>query len=592
MITPQANKFREKNDLSGFWQFDVDPQDIGEKQNWSSGFSGGKAIAVPASFNEQFQAECFPQVDIKNYMGTVWYQRQFFIPAGWSGRRIWLYIGAAFYRAKVWVNGAFVGENEGGFFPFQFEVTDATKIGEENLVVISLNGELSEQTLPVGAPAGPMTDSYPPVCFDYFPYSGIHRPVILHATSQDFIEDISVKTDIEEKTGLVNYRVTVSGGSSVRISITDIPDAAVELPVKKGFTNGRIAIDNARLWCPEDPHLYPLRVELLIDGNAVDEYILPVGVRTIRVEGDKLLLNGKPIFLRGVGKHEDFPIVGKGVCRAQIIKDYSLLRWLGANAFRCAHYPYSDEMMDMADREGMLVVGEVPAVGLDWKVLTPELLEVHKEFIRRTIEKDKNRPSVVMWCVANEPMDMESNDLHREPTTEVEAYFKEVCDYTRSMDSRPVTIADCTRRGEKILQYCDVVSLNRYYGWYHHTARLEEGLDALSEELDRYYNLLKKPILISEFGADAIAGMHFDPPELWTEEFQAKMIEETIKLAETKPYLVGTLIWSFADFKTAQVLWRVIYNRKGIFTRDRQPKLAAHRVRKMWKNSSNSNTPG
>ncbi|MDY7010334.1 MAG: beta-glucuronidase [Planctomycetota bacterium] len=584
MIRPQANRLREEIDLSGFWQFDVDPEKKGQDIGWPSGFSSGKAVAVPASFNEQFQAEDFPEVDIKNYMGTVWYQKRFFVPAGWAGRRIYLHVGAASYHAKVWVNGKFLGEHKGGFFPFQFDATDAAGTGEENLLVISLNGELDEHTLPVGLPAGPMTGSYPPVCFDYFPYGGIHRPVILQATAKNFIDDVSVKTEIEATTGKVHCQVAAGGGDAVRISIADAPETAVELPVKAGLAEGHITVDNARLWCPKDPHLYRLRVELLAGGQAVDEYTLAVGIRTIRVEGDKLLLNGKPVFLRGTGKHEDFPILGKGLCRPQIVKDYALLRWLGANAFRCVHYPYSDEMMDMADREGMLVVGEVPAVGLDWKVLTPQLLEVHKEFIRKTIDKDKNRPSVIMWCVANEPMDLQSNDIYREPTPEVEGYFREVCRHARSLDDRPVTIADCTRRGEKILQHCDVVSLNRYYGWYHLPARLDEGLDALSKELDRYYDLLKKPILLSEFGADSVAGLHFDPPELWTEEFQAKMIEETIKVAETKPYLVGTLIWSFADFKTAQVIWRVVCNRKGIFTRDRQPKLAAHRVRDLWKN--------
>jgi len=584
MPYPQANRFRERIDLSGFWQFDVDPEGRGEEKGWSAGLRGGRTIAVPASFNEQFQAEDFPQVDVKNYMGAVWYETRFWVPSGWTGMRIWLRVGAAFYQSRVWINGDPVGSHIGGFFPFDFEVTEYVHFAEENSLVVSVDTKLSAGTLPVGGVAGAQKHTYPAVNFDYFPYGGIHRPVLLYATPQNYIEDLRVDTKISARGDTIDLSVAVVGeGLGVRAFLQGSPHEREEFVAGEGMS-GRLEVKEAVRWSPRSPHLYRLVIELMKNGEPIDRYTQSVGIRTVRVDGDRLLLNEEPIFLRGLGKHEDFPVVGKGLLPAQIIKDFSLLRWIGANSFRCVHYPYSEEMMNMADKEGMLVVGEVPAVGLTWKLLTPQMKELHKEFIRKTISKDRNHPSVIIWCLANEPRDIDNPEgLYEKPPTHAEEYFRDICNYARQLDSRPVTIADCTLKGEEMVQHCDVVALNRYYGWYEKTARLQEGLEELGKSLDRYHDFVKKPVLLTEFGADAIAGVHFDPPEMWTEEYQADVIRETIRVAESKPYVVGTLIWAFADFKTCQELRRVVYNHKGVFTRDRQPKLAAHVVRELWK---------
>lgn len=582
MLYPQMNGCREKFDLSGFWQFTVDQDKAGEEKGWHTGFGEGRLIAVPGSFNEQFQNEDFPGIDIKNYMGMVWYQTEFFVPQSWQGRRIWIRVGAAFYSSKVWVNGQYAGSNEGSYFPFDFEITDYVRHGEENQVVISVDSELGPLTIPIGTVYGLMAATVPKVSIDHFPYGGINRPVLVYSTPQSYISGIRVDTDICGADGLINYSIDIEGDvESIRVTLEETPEIT-ELHEGSASISGCLKVKGARLWGPKDPYLYHVKVEILENGSVKDCYVQSVGIRTIRVVGDQLLLNGEPIFLRGAGKHEDAPIIGKGLFPAQMVKDYSLLRWLGANSWRSTHYPYSEEMMDLADREGMLVVGEVPGTAIDWGLATPEFMTVHKEFVRRTIEKDRNRPSVIAWVLANEPMDLKHDDFYGEPPAEFVEYFKEICDYAHSLDSRPIAIVDCTFNGEKLHENCDIVALNRYRGWYTETAQLEEGFKALSEDLDKYYNALKKPILITEFGADAIAGMHYDPPEMWTEEYQAKMVEGTIKVAESKPYCIGTLVWTFADFKTCQMLRRIILNHKGLFTRDRQPKLAAHVVRKLW----------
>jgi len=175
VLYPQVSAIREKIDLSGLWDFTVDPEDIGKGEKWYEGLKSPVDIAVPGSWNEQFLSEDFPGVDIKNYLGAAWYQKRFFIPSAWDGRRIWLRIGAANYRAKVWVNGVLMGEGEGGYFPFEFETGGAAKRGEENLLVVRVNNELSQTTLPQDG-SGFAWEFFPKCRTDYFPYGGIHRP--------------------------------------------------------------------------------------------------------------------------------------------------------------------------------------------------------------------------------------------------------------------------------------------------------------------------------------------------------------------------------------------------------------------------------
>jgi len=577
MLYPKMNGFREVIDLSGFFDFKLDPDNVGEEKNWQKGVESSRSIGIPGSWNEQF-------IDTRDYLGPTWHFKKFYVPSSWKEKLVWFRIGAANYYAKVWINGEFIGEHEGGYLPFQFEVTDKVRFGKENFLSVKVDNQLSPERVPPGNipeeehPRSVRQRSYPDVNFDFFPYGGIHRPVYLFCTPLDYIEDIAVTTSIEGKKGLIKYRITKKGGEAKEAFI-HLGDENSRLEQKTEFrgnmAEGELTIDEATFWSPDNPHLYEMVVELLSsEGAPTDEYTLSIGIRTIEVKNDRLYLNGEPIFLKGFGKHEDFPIIGKGLSLPLIAKDYSLMKWIGANSFRTSHYPYSEEMMNMADKEGFLVIDEIPAVGLFFGKGNKRRLSLCKQYLRELIARDKNHPSVIMWSIANEP---------HSTKPEAKEFFRQLYQHTKKLDpSRLVTLVSMFGLKEEALAYVDVICLNRYYGWYTEPGQLDRASHKLSRELDALYETYKKPILLSEFGAGAIAGVHAHPAELFSEEYQAELIQKYCEVIESKPYMVGEHVWCFADFKTAQVAYRVALNRKGVFTRTRQPKLAAHLLRKIW----------
>lgn len=577
MLYPKMNGFREVIDLSGFFDFKLDPDNVGEEKNWQKGVESSRSIGIPGSWNEQF-------IDTRDYLGPTWHFKKFYVPSSWKEKLVWFRIGAANYYAKVWINGEFIGEHEGGYLPFQFEVTDRVRFGKENFLSVKVDNQLSPERVPPGNipeeehPRSVRQRSYPDVNFDFFPYGGIHRPVYLFCTPLDYIEDIAVTTSIEGKKGLIKYRITKKGGEA-KESFIHLGDENTRLEQKVEFrgnmAEGELTIDEATFWSPDNPHLYEMVVELLSsEGAPIDEYTLSIGIRTIEVKNDRLYLNGELIFLKGFGKHEDFPIIGKGLSLPLIAKDYSLMKWIGANSFRTSHYPYSEEMMNMADKEGFLVIDEIPAVGLFFGKGNKRRLSLCKQYLRELIARDKNHPSVIMWSIANEP---------HSTKPEAKEFFRQLYQHTKKLDpSRLVTLVSMFGLKEEALAYVDVICLNRYYGWYTDPGQLDRASHKLSKELDALYQTYKKPILLSEFGAGAIAGVHAHPAELFSEEYQAELIQKYCEVIESKPYMVGEHVWCFADFKTAQVAYRVALNRKGVFTRTRQPKLAAHLLRKIW----------
>jgi len=307
-----------------------------------------------------------------------------------------------------------------------------------------------------------------------------------------------------------------------------------------------------------------------------DSYTIPVGIRTIEVKGDNLLLNNKPIFLTGFGRHEDFPIVGRGYLPAVIIKDYSLMKWIGANSFRTSHYPYSEQMMSLADKLGFLIIDEIPAVGLTFDINYVDThFELCKQYSKELIARDKNHPSVIAWSLANEP----------HSSIKSKEFFKELYDLVKKTDpSRLITVVNMMGVKERAFEFCDILCVNRYYGWYTEPGQIYEGIKLLSQELDELYEKYKKPIILTEFGADTFPGWHAQPPEMFSEEYQMEFLKEYIATSNEKPYIVGQHVWNLCDFKTSQGVTRMNgMNYKGVFTRDRRPKMAAHYLRQIWK---------
>jgi beta-glucuronidase len=556
LLRPQTNRFRIAHDLSGVWAIRFDPADAGRAAGWSAGVPDAVPIAVPGSWNDQL-------VGVRDELGPAWYERRFDAPPV-DGFELALRFGSVNYIADVWLNGEPLGSHEGGHLPFAFPVPRLRDSG--NVLVVRVDGRLAADRVPPGlVPVGlrHAREFYPPVAFDFFPFAGIHRKVELVATPPGGIADVRVRTELDGGSALLHVEVA-RGEGELGLALDDVP---FESPFR---------IERPRLWSPADPHLSTLAVELQRKDATVDRYELPVGLRTVAVDGDRLLLNGVPIELRGFGRHEDFPVLGRGANAAVAARDLHLMRDLGANSFRTAHYPHDEETLDLADRLGLLVIAETPSVAL---FFASEGLQRRRELSRRYVEelvaRDRNHASVIAWSVANEP---------HSRNAVAAAALTEMCDLARTLDpTRPVTYAS-DQPDDPGLDAVDFLCLNRYPGWYQLPGEIERGMAALAADLDAVHARHRKPIVLTEFGADAMPGSHADPPAMWSEEYQAELIGGVLDVAAERPFVAGTHVWTFADFATAQAEHRPhSTNFKGVFTRDRRPKLAAHALRRRWR---------
>lgn len=595
MLYPVQNRFRNCLDLSGIWDFRTDPEGLGEKEGWPMGFAERRPIAVPGSWNEQYE-------DLYGYFGLSWYLKRSFIPSSWEGQRIFLRVGSANYSAMLYVNGKKVGSHEGGHLPFSFEISQFIDWDHENLFVIAVENELRPERVPSGnmpnSSMGMMSGS-PSTTFDFYPFAGIHRPVVLYSLPSQFISDCRIATTFKNDTGIVDVTICLDNGK-IQKNPTPIEGTASlfdSTGVLVGKTRlsffgekaaARIEVAGVQLWSNKNPYLYELQVSI-----AGDEYSIKVGIRTIAVKGGQILLNGNPVHLKGFGRHEDFPASGRGLNLPLIIKDYRLMKWIGANSYRTSHYPYSEEEMQLADREGFLIIDEIPAVSLQFDNETNIALRLSRclSQIDEMIQRDKNHPSVIMWSVANEPMPHNLSLAgtpgggNTDPATlKGKNFLDTLIDHARSLDlTRPVTIATVMGGPSSWVEKCDVVCMNRYWGWYVLGGRLDEAMVAFESEIDQTWKLWRKPIIITEFGADTLAGAHGLPNLMWTEEYQAECLSRHIDVANKKFYVAGVHIWNFADFAAVQSILRVGgMNLKGVFTRTRSPKLAAHTLRRLW----------
>jgi beta-glucuronidase len=576
------------------WLFKKDSTDVGEKENWQNGLKNARNIAVPGSWNEQF-------TDSRDYLGTVWYEKETYVPTAWKGQRIFIRIGSAHYGAKIWINGQPLGKHEGGHLPFVFEISTQVKWGATNRVTIQIENILKPTRVPTGNVAGGLFSNYPKSNFDFFPFAGLQRDVWLYSMpSAASIKDISVKTSFENTVGNLEIKVETEGkATQAKIVVSgDGKSAEANFTINNtsnnaagGFLTANIGIQNVRLWSPDDPFLYKIDVFIGDAKTTIDHYALETGVRTISANNKQLLLNGKPIFLKGYGKHEDFPIFGKGTANPVIIKDFELMKWTGANSFRTSHYPYDEEYMRMADREGFLIIDEIPAVGLYFHGDSTELMQrqaMCKQYINELIMRDKNHPSVIMWSIANEPfpkdLSLNGGSAGREASPLSITLFKELFDLVKEKDkTRLATLVGVMGGPSEWVGLADVMCINRYYGWYTHPGDMAGALKILNMELDGLHKKYNKPIIMTEFGADTYPGMHADEPEMFTEEFQTEFIKAYLDVSDKKDYMVGMHVWAFSDFKTGQGIIRFGgMNYKGVFTRDRKPKAAAHYLRSRW----------
>lgn len=593
MLYPKTTLTRRRISMDGMWKFCLDEKAVGEKEGWMDGIPGEEMIPVPASFQD-----FYTEKDIREYTGDFWYETDFFVPGEWEGREILLRFGAATHRASVYVNGILITEHEGGFLPFSADVTTVVRYDSYNKVVVKVNNELNCTNIPCGEtitlPNGKkMSKPY----FDFFNYAGLQRSVYLLALPRESVVDFDLDYAIHGKNAEVSYQIRTNGEHAVQLALFDAKGSCV---AQKDGKEGVLYVENARLWQVRNAYLYRLRIRIMDGEELIDEYEQEIGIRTVKVERTDILLNGEPVYLRGFGKHEDSDIVGRGFNIGIMKRDFELMKWIGANSFRTSHYPYSEEIYQMADREGFLIIDEVPAVGMFQSLMnfmeastgkqtaffeketTLVLLKAHLRAIEEMITRDKNHPSVIAWSLLNEP----------ETTNEAAVpYFKEVFDFANKLDmqKRPRTFAlimNSLPDTCKCYQFSDIIALNRYYGWY-----MKGGYEiCVAEELFRKEmnawkeKKLNKPFIFTEYGADTLASEHKLPSVMWSQEYQDEYLKMTHEVFDSYDFIKGEQIWNFADFQTTEGIMRVNGNKKGVFTRQRQPKDIAYKLKERWEN--------
>lgn len=589
MLYPVINKYRSIIDLNGIWDFKIEGVD--DQIDVTRPLDTDLVMAVPGSYNDQGVTS-----DIRNHVGNVWYERTFTIPNVLRNERVVLRFGSATHKATVYIDGKEVTSHQGGFLPFEVDFDSEFGSGQHRLTVC-VNNILDETTLPVGEYSetinndGKIIKKNSPN-FDFFNYAGLHRPVKIYTTPKVFIEDIEIVPEVLENCAKVQYKVTTN--EAVPTIVVKLRDEKDNIVAETSGAEGIIEVDNPHLWQPLNAYLYHLEVTLLDNDQVIDTYAERFGIRSVEVREGQFLINGEPFYFKGFGKHEDAYYSGRGMNEVTNVLDFNLMKWIGANSFRTSHYPYSEEMMRLADEQGIVIIDETTAVGvhLNFSAILSGTTtrdtfkeigtkEAHEAVIKDLIERDKNYACVVMWSVANEPASTEKG---------AKAYFEPLVNLARACDpqQRPVTIVTIlTSQPDtcEVQDLVDVLCLNRYYGWYTQSGDLEAAKEALRTELDGWSEKQPgKPIMFTEYGADTIAGMHAINDELFTEEYQIRYYEANHEVIDNYPQFIGEQTWNFADFETSSGIIRVQGNKKGIFTRERRPKAVAHYFKKRWDN--------
>lgn len=593
MLYPRNTSTRRVLSLDGMWRFSFDPEGIGTEKGWQNGLPATLTMPVPSSFQDYFTDK-----DSREFSGDVWYETDVFVPSEWQGQSINVRFGSATHRATVFCNGQEITSHEGGFTPFCAEISDVAVYGQYNLISVCVNNELHEYTLPAGNTILANGKKRVRPYFDFFNYSGLQRSVMLTATPKLAIQDFEVVHKSVDQVVCTDYKVKVDGVgfTACDIQVLIFDEAGVLVAQAEGQT-GNICIPDVKLWEVHDAYLYKFVVRLSVDDEIIDEWFDYIGIRTISIDGTDILLNGKPVYLKGFGKHEDSDIAGRGFSLPVLKRDFELMKWIGANSFRTSHYPYSEETYYLADREGFLIIDEVAAVGFMAsfanflgqmgkrdcffeKKTTPRLLDNHLQAVRELILRDKNHACVIAWSLFNEP---ESN--HESAYPYFEKIFKEalLCDpqkrpRTFAME-RSSDFASCHCR-----QLCDLITLNRYYGWYISGGpNIDDAERAFVEEMEGWKNSgIDVPVVFTEYGTDTDSHMHKLPSVMWSQEYQQEMLAMNHRVFDSYDFVKGEQIWNFADFQTTEGIMRVDGNKKGIFTRQRQPKSAAFDLKQRW----------
>ncbi|MFA5257434.1 MAG: glycoside hydrolase family 2 TIM barrel-domain containing protein [Opitutales bacterium] len=527
-------------------------------------FDDAITLKVPGDWNSQDDKLFY-------YESSVWYRRVFDAPANRAGKRYLLYFGGANYQADVYLNGRKLGTHIGGFTPFQYEVTDRLRETGNSLVVRVNNKRLRE--------------GVPTINTDWWNYGGITRSVRLIELPQTYLADYAVELKRGEG-DRIRARVSLDGPDREQTLHIRIPELGVDQSVATGpdgSAETEFAVQGLVRWSPENPKLYDVTI-----ASASDSSTERVGFRTIETKGRQLLLNGKPIFLRGIAIHGENPLRGG---RAAVPEEgRMLLDWakdLGCNYARLAHYPHSEFMARLADEMGILLWEETPVYWtIQWE--NPDTLANAKAQLTELVERDKNRASVIIWSVANET-----------PISDARTHFlKTLVDAAHALDdSRLVSAAlevteEPANSGHYVVrdpfgQNTDIVAFNEYIGWYR--GGLPDACKDVTWEV-----AYDKPVLISEFGGGALAGKHGPQTARFTEEFQAWLYRETLPMLERIPGFSGCSPWILVDFRSPRRPLPGIqdgWNRKGLIGENGEFKQAFYVLRDYYLNKAGETPP-
>jgi len=557
----QRDKSDNPNRSEAFF-LDATQNDPSERIEYN--FNTSPTLKVPADWNTQ-------KPELLYYEGSVWYRKKFdFTPPSTGGSKTFLRFGAANYRADVYLNGKKLGVHIGGFTPFTFDATQLLKPGANSLVV-RVDNKRSK-------------DGVPTLNTDWWNYGGLTRDVTLVTTPEKYIADHRISLESED-TRKISGHVEIAGateGEEVTISVAGLADkitAKTDATGKAAFT---FTPDTLELWSPESPKLYDLTIT-----HGTDTISEPVGFRTIRTRGRDILLNGKPVFLRGICIHEENPLDGGGRVNSQA-KGEQLLRFakeMNCNFVRLAHYPHNEAMTRTAEKLGILVWSEVPVYWtINWE--NPETYQNAESQLTDMIRRDANRASIIIWSIANE------TPVSPARTT----FLGKLADKARSLDNTRLISAamelhakpgqpDVSVVQDPLADHLDLVSFNQYVGWYN---GLPEKCARVTWEIP-----YEKPVFISEFGGDAKQGLHGGKSQRWTEEYQEDLYRQTFPMLEKIQGLSGFSPWILVDFRSPKRALPGIqdgFNRKGLISSDGEKKKAFFLLQDYYKHRAEAAT--
>ncbi len=555
---------RDITSLSGKWRYllDINKKSMGFEHTkipvnkWDiheHNFPGSDWLYVPGDWNSQ-------RDELNLYEGKLWYQKYFTYKLP-EKRRLFIYFGAANYKTEVFINGTLIGQHEGGFTPFNFEISD-TLLSDQNSIVVAVDNTRESSGIP-------------PFETDWWNYGGITREVFLVETPEVFIRDYLVSLKKEDRNTIEGY-VEVSPNISEKLVTIEIPELSLIVEGKTN-KNGRLLFnkkaEGIELWSPGSPKLY--KVQIKSDMEVITDKI---GFRTIKTMGSEILLNGQPVFLKGICVHEENPL-GKGRAwseeHARVLLERA--KELNCNFVRLAHYPHNEHMVKLADEMGIMIWEELPLYwAVDWD--NDQTYMLAEQMATEMITRDKNRSSIIIWSVANET----GNNTDRN------IFLGKLIEHTRQLDNTRLISAALLidhKNSDKYTKVVndnlgdivDIISVNQYYGWYQ---GLPDIIDKINWKIE-----FDKPFFFSEFGAGALQGYHGDSLTRWSEEYQEYYYRETLEMLDRVDKLRGISPWLLVDFKSPRRLFPFIqdyYNKKGLYSERGEKKKAFYLLRNYY----------